>query len=228
MLARYENQPQRLTIVAEAGGVGGQLLEQALVAGHRVTAVVRDPAALSRHLSAIAAARSRRPPVPAAPVGGGAGHVVVVNDDAPDFSLPAVCVAVTDVAAPDAELLELATEGADAVLSAFGIGIAERATRAIVQAMRVAGAHRLVALSPGLVGDPAPGGERGGEKYGDLEAMQDVLRVSDLDWTIVGLPELPDGPSRRQHGASHVDVARFMLRALEEPQAVRQTIGGPH
>ena len=33
----------RLTIFAATGGIGQQLVEQALAAGHDVTAVVRDP-----------------------------------------------------------------------------------------------------------------------------------------------------------------------------------------
>src|SRR5258705_9581941 len=40
-----------LTIFGATGGIGGQLLEQAVAAGHEVTAVVRDPSklALSRN-----------------------------------------------------------------------------------------------------------------------------------------------------------------------------------
>lgn len=38
----------KLTIVAATGGVGRQALEQAEAAGHEVTAVVRNPAKLTR------------------------------------------------------------------------------------------------------------------------------------------------------------------------------------
>ena len=38
----------KLTIVAATGGIGRQLLEQALAAGHDVTAVVRNPGQLRR------------------------------------------------------------------------------------------------------------------------------------------------------------------------------------
>ena len=38
----------KLTIFAATGGVGRQLLEQAVDAGHDVTAVVRNPGKLSR------------------------------------------------------------------------------------------------------------------------------------------------------------------------------------
>src|SRR6266511_4638058 len=43
----------KLTIIAATGGVGQQLLEQALDAGHDVTAVVRNPGKLSRKVHAV-------------------------------------------------------------------------------------------------------------------------------------------------------------------------------
>ena len=43
----------KLTIIAATGGVGRELLQQALAAGHDVTAVVRNPGKLSRQVRAI-------------------------------------------------------------------------------------------------------------------------------------------------------------------------------
>ena len=43
----------KLTIIAATGGVGQQLLAQAAAAGHDVTAVVRNPAKLSRQVRAV-------------------------------------------------------------------------------------------------------------------------------------------------------------------------------
>jgi putative NADH-flavin reductase len=43
----------KLTIIAATGGVGRELLEQALDAGHDVTAVVRNPDKLSREVRAV-------------------------------------------------------------------------------------------------------------------------------------------------------------------------------
>src|SRR5260370_2118348 len=43
----------KLTIIAATGGVGRELLQQAVAAGHDVTAVVRNPAKLSRPVRAI-------------------------------------------------------------------------------------------------------------------------------------------------------------------------------
>src|SRR5262249_33199341 len=43
----YQERDMKLTIFAATGGVGRQLLEQAVAAGHDVTAVVRSPEKLS-------------------------------------------------------------------------------------------------------------------------------------------------------------------------------------
>jgi putative NADH-flavin reductase len=43
----------KLTIIAATGGVGRELLEQAVAAGHDVTAVVRNPGELSRQVRAV-------------------------------------------------------------------------------------------------------------------------------------------------------------------------------
>ncbi len=45
----------KLTIIAATGGVGTELLGQAVAAGHDVTAVVRNPAKLSRQVHTVTA-----------------------------------------------------------------------------------------------------------------------------------------------------------------------------
>jgi putative NADH-flavin reductase len=67
--------------------------------------------------------------------------------------------------------------------------------------------------------------------------MEDVLRDSGLDWTVVRPPRLTDkaltGTYRTAHGQnlrrgvliSRADVAHLMLRVLEQPQTIKQAIG---
>jgi uncharacterized protein YbjT (DUF2867 family) len=43
----------RLTIFAATGGIGRQVFEQAIAAGHDVTAVVRNPKSLSRDVRVV-------------------------------------------------------------------------------------------------------------------------------------------------------------------------------
>ena len=45
----------KLTVFAATGGIGRQVLEQAVAAGHDVTAVVRNPKNLSRQVGVVTA-----------------------------------------------------------------------------------------------------------------------------------------------------------------------------
>jgi putative NADH-flavin reductase len=217
----------RLTIFAATGGIGRQLLEQALAAGDDVTAVVRDPKKVSREVRTVTA----------------------------------------DLAAPDPTLLESAVKGANAVLSGLGprsmseAGITQLGTLAIVRAMQATDVRRIVVVSAAPVstvrspGRPNPPDRDPGEgffmrnllspfiktvlrkHYADLALMEDILRDSGLDWTVVRPPRLTDGPTtgayrvayernlRRGVLISRADVAHFMLRALEEPETIKRAIG---
>ncbi len=218
----------RLVIFAATGGVGRQVLEQAIAAGHDVTAVVRDPGKL-----------------PATPAR----------------------VVTADLADADPAALQSAVSGADAVLSALGArskaetGVAGRGTAAIIRAMQAAGVRRIVVVSAAPVGTvPSPGRPHPPrhdpgdglvmrnltypilksalrETYADLARMEDLLRGSDLDWTVVRPPRLTGqaltGTYRTAYGqnvrhglfVSRADVAHYMLRALGEPKSVGQAVG---
>ncbi len=67
--------------------------------------------------------------------------------------------------------------------------------------------------------------------------MEDLLRDSDVDWTIVRPPRLTNRPLegryRTAYGqnvrggwlVSRADVADYMLRAIEGPDAIKQVVG---
>src|SRR5262249_45324566 len=75
------------------------------------------------------------------------------------------------------------------------------------------------------------------QQYVDLAQMEDVLRQSSADWTIIRPPRLTNGRKRGRYriafgrnlrgglSISRADVADFMLRALEDPKTIRQVIG---
>jgi putative NADH-flavin reductase len=218
----------KLTIFAATGGIGRQLLEQAIAAGHDVTAVARNPQNL--------------PPTPAR-------------------------VVTADLAVADAAALQSAVGGADAVLSALGArtkadtGVAARGTRAITEAMGASGVRRVIVVSAAPIGTvPSPGRPHPPRHdpgdgfvirylagpivkralrahYADLAQMEDVLRDSDLDWTIVRPPRLTSKPVtgryrtaygqniRRGLFVSRADVAHYMLRALSQSETFRQAVG---
>jgi putative NADH-flavin reductase len=218
----------KLTIVAATGGIGRQLLDQAIAAGHDVTAVARNPRTLA--------------------------------------SSPARVV-TADLATTDPLALQPAVDGADAVLSALGprskaeTGVAWRGTQALTQAMHMAGVRRIVVVSAAPVGTvpsparPEPPRHDPGdgfimrnlaypilksafrENYADVARMEDILRNSDLDWTVVRPVRLTSKPvtgkyrialgQNVRHGLfiSRADVAQYMLRALDQPETIGQTVG---
>jgi putative NADH-flavin reductase len=225
---RYQEQAMKLTIFAATGGVGRQLLERAVAAGHDVTAVVRSPEKLS-------------------------GETVRVVQ--------------ADLAAPDPVALESAVGGADAVLSGLGprsnadAGVTARGTAAIVAAMQATHVRRIVVVSAAPVGTvPSPGRPRPprhdpgdgffmrhllshvaraafGKVYTDLALMEDVLRDSGLDWTVVRPPRLAGKPGTGRYRTAYgqnvrggwivprADVAHLMLAALGRPETIKQVIG---
>jgi uncharacterized protein YbjT (DUF2867 family) len=73
--------------------------------------------------------------------------------------------------------------------------------------------------------------------YADLALMEDLVRDSGLDWTIVRPPRLTDGPltgryrtayGRNLHRGVRIaraDVAHLMLAVLDRADAVKQTVG---
>jgi putative NADH-flavin reductase len=217
----------RLTIFAATGGIGRHLVDQAVSAGHDVTAVVRNPDKLSQPVRVVTA----------------------------------------DLATAEPGELGPALKGADAVLSGLGprtrseTGVAYRGTRAIVEAMRATDVRRIVVVSAAPLGTvPSPGRPNPPRHdpgdgffmrhlfshvaktafrahYADLARMEDLLRDSDLDWTVVRPPRLTDKPltgtyrtayGRNLRGGwlvSRADVAHCMLHVVTRPDTIGQTIG---
>jgi putative NADH-flavin reductase len=218
----------KLTIFAATGGIGHQILDQALLAGHDVTAVVRNPGKLP------------------------AGAIRVVG---------------ADLSGPDPATLDSAVRGSDAVLSGLGprslseAGVASQGTRAMVQAMKAAKVRRLVVVSAAPIGTvPSPGRPKPPKHdagdgffmrnllspltkailkrhYADLALMEDIVRESCLDWTIVRPPRLTNklltGTYRTAYGhnlpggvtISRANVGHLMLRVLDQPESINQVIG---
>jgi putative NADH-flavin reductase len=66
----------KLTIIAATGGVGRELLEQAVAAGHDVTAVVRNPGKLARQVRTVTADMAAADPAALEPAIAGADAVL--------------------------------------------------------------------------------------------------------------------------------------------------------
>ena len=206
-----------ILVLGAAGPLGRHVVERAIAQRHSVTAFVRD------------AARYEAP----------AGATVVQGD------------------VLEARSLEQAVPGCDAVVWAVGgpntkqgraavPDTCERGTRHLIAAMTAAGVRRVVAVSVWGVGD-----SRGRaplpirlvvfdriirDEIADKTRQEELLRASDLDWTIVRPPQLTDGPAtgsfrhaeQLRYGLrsqlSRSDLAAFMLEQLERDDYVRKTV----
>jgi uncharacterized protein YbjT (DUF2867 family) len=220
--------PVRLTIVAATGGVGRELLRQAVAAGHDVTAVVRNPA--------------RLPGTPA--------RVVTTDLAAPDPALLRDAVAGSDavlsgLGARTGAETGVASRGTRAVVEAMHASGVRRIV--VVSAASVG-----TVPSPGRPHPPRHNPGDGpfiryvatplakaafGRHYADLALMEDVLRDSGLDWTVSRPPRLLSVGLRRRYrtavgrnvrgGAviSRAHVAEHMLAVLGRPETFGRDIG---
>lgn len=190
----------RITVLGASGGTGVKIVELARGAGHEVTAVVRTPNGRDT---------------------------------------------VADVM--DADSIRPHVAGADAVVSAIGSRSVRRpttvqtdSTRTVVEAMRAQGVRRLVVVSnSGMVTDGDDALTRHLVKpivrqvlkhpWADMARMEEVVRASGLEWTIVRPPRLTDGPRtdafrtavdtnvRGGRTVSRADLAALVLRCLADP-----------
>ncbi|MFI1976337.1 NAD(P)-dependent oxidoreductase [Streptomyces wedmorensis] len=206
----------KLTVFGATGGIGREIVRQALAAGHEVTAVVRDPARLT--------------------VTG--ERLVVLRTD---LSEPdALCEAVTG---RDAVLSGLgARSRADAgvaarltrsVLTAMEV---ESVRRLLVVSAAPLGPvpdgqalldRAVLAVVNSVLKDV----------YADLRVMESDLASSSADWTSVRPPKLTDRPLTgryrtvvggtppRGRSLARADVAHAMLAMIDDPSTVRQGVG---
>ena len=136
--------------------------------------------------------------------------------------------------------------GTDTTKSLFEAQIAQRN---IIQAMRTTGVRRLVAVSAaplsGDDGDTLPSRllltpllwALLRPVYADMARMEDEIRQSGLDWTIVRPPRLTDKPPtgryrtalnrgvRGGYTISRADLASAILTLLDDPTSIRAAVG---
>ncbi|MFF8381211.1 NAD(P)-dependent oxidoreductase [Streptomyces sp. NPDC015661] len=211
----------RLLLFGVTGGTGAQLLAQALAAGHRVTAVARDPARI--------------------PVTDPGARLTVLPGDA--LAPEAWRQAVTG---HDAVLSCLGSTDRKHPTTVYSQG-----TRNIVEAMRASGVGRLLCLSSaGLEITPdVPLPQRLVTRYviqrlyrhgyADMARMEGFVRSPAADgtaWTVVRPPMLTDGPLTRAYrtaenahlerpkSLSCADLAHYLLTHVDDPRAHRAVV----
>jgi putative NADH-flavin reductase len=208
----------KITVFGATGGVGGHVVGQALDAGHHVTAVIRDSSRFERAHPALDIVR-----------------------------VPGLT---------DSEPLLPALDGSQAVISGVGPRgrkegpVATQSTRTILRAIEATDVRRFVAVSAAPVG-PLPDGDSFVNRrlmyplisaflrdlYADLTEMEEQIRLSTTEWTVVRPPKLTDKPLTgtyrtalganlpRGYSISRADTAHLMLATLDDPAAIKQTVG---
>jgi putative NADH-flavin reductase len=207
----------RIVIFGANGQTGRLLTGQALAAGHTVTAVTRRPA---------------------------------------QFPITHEHLAVVAADVYDAQAVDGAVEGADVVLSALGVPFTRKpvniysvGTRNITTAMSRHGVKRVVVVSSSAtephyhaaggflmnrVVQPLLTATIGKTTYRDMRRMEELLRGSELDWTVVrpsGLFDAPGVTSYELHAdqapgifTSRADLAASLLEQAADVRFLRRAV----
>jgi putative NADH-flavin reductase len=198
-----------IVVVGAAGGIGRHVAEQALEAGHRVTAFVRDPGKLTLRHERLAIVRGD-----------------VLDSDAVRCAIAGHDAVVCAIGTRSRGATTLYSDGARIMLAAMA---AEGIRRYI--GISASGFHRApndtffmrFMLKP-LVSALLKG------HFADLARMESIVRASDRDWTIVAPPQLTDGPrtgryresldvdQRNARSISRADVADYIVRHLAKAE----------
>jgi len=201
----------KLLILGATGHIGRELVDLALARGHVVTAYVRTPTKVQRQ---------------------DPGLIVCQGD------------------ALEVDRLTDALLGQDAVVSSLGLPARQalrpssfmaEAMASTVAAMRRARVQRLAVVSAAVL-FPMRGFFYAFFRWllkhhaRDLSAMENVIRATELDWTIARPPRLVNGPAAaariavaglpaRARSISFRSVAAFLLDCLERDEHVRHVVG---
>jgi putative NADH-flavin reductase len=195
----------KLVVFGPTGGIGAQVVEQALVAGHTVTAVARRPSAIALRYE----------------------HLEVVKGDVLEPQTICGAIAgkdaiVSAIGVHDRAPTTVYSEGVANILQAMQSAHVRR-----LICISASG------LDPGplwqrLIAKPILWAVFK-EMYSDLVRMESVVEPSPIDWTILRPPSLTNGPRtgryqvalnkhlRRILFISRADIADFIISHLSEP-----------
>ncbi|MER6994710.1 SDR family oxidoreductase [Streptomyces sp. NPDC000410] len=206
----------KLTVFGATGGIGQEIVRQALAAGHEVTAVVRDPARLTvtGERLEVRVARFDDPEALRQAV---AGRDAVLSGLGPRGTKQA---GVTSrLTRPVVEALEATGTRRFLAVSAAPLGPVPENETFLLRYVATPLVSRVLR-----------------KHYDDLRVMEDDMRRSATDWTAVRPPRLTDGPLTGRYrtavgtnlrgGAkiSRADVAHAMLAMATDPATVKQPV----
>ncbi|MCI3276224.1 NAD(P)-dependent oxidoreductase [Streptomyces cylindrosporus] len=205
----------KLTVFGATGGIGGELVRQALDAGHEVTAVVRDPARLT--------------------VTGDRLEVFRADLTDPEVVRPAVAGRDAVLSGLGARTRKDAGVAARVTRTVLRAMEAEGVRRVLVVSAGPVGPEPADGVvdraARGLVSRVLKG------VYDDLREMEAELARSGTDWTSVRPPRLQNKPLTgtyrtvvggfppRGRFIARADVAHAMLRMITDEGTVKQGVG---
>ncbi|WP_089099483.1 NAD(P)-dependent oxidoreductase [Streptomyces hyaluromycini] len=204
-----------LTVFGATGGIGRELVRQALASGHRVTAVVRDPARLTVTGTGLEVVRAdlTDPEVIRPALSGRNAVLSGLGPRGRGDAGVAARLTRTVLAAMEAEAVRrLVVVSAAPVGPEPDDGLLDRSMRGLVSTV----------LKP---------------VYDDLREMEAELSRSGTDWTSVRPPRLQDKPltgtyrtvvggfPRKGRFIARADVAHAMLAMIEDAGTVKQGVG---
>ncbi|MFJ9827269.1 NAD(P)-dependent oxidoreductase [Streptomyces sp. NPDC101160] len=206
----------KLTVFGATGGIGQEIVRQALSAGHEVTAVVRDPARFTVAGPGLDVFRSDLSDPESLRTAVSGRHAVLSGLGARSRADAGVAARLTRSvlhameAAGTRRLLVVSAAPLGPVPA--GQGVTDKAMLAVVNALLK-------------------------DVYADLREMEAALAASATDWTAVRPPRLTDKPVtgryRRVVGGTpprgrtlaRADVAHAMLAMIDDTATVRQGVG---
>lgn len=204
-----------LVVIGAAGRTGRQVVDRALAAGHRVTAYVRRPGAVTVQHDRLA----------------------VVRGDVMDPS------GVSDVIAGQDTVVSVLGTRSRLTTTAFSAGIANvvqameaKGVRRVIAVSCAAldnGPH--VPLLPRLFAEYVVGRILRNIQL-DLARMEDELELSDTDWTIIRTTPLTDSPATGAYHAvvgghlgnprrlGRADLAAYIMSCISDPVTYRKKV----
>jgi len=213
-MSATSEKPLRLFILGATGGIGGELVKQALERGHRVTAFVRSPQKLGQARAGLSIVQ---------------GNVLDANAMA--AALDGHDAVLSTLGAPGPAKNTIVSDGARATLAAMKAAGLRRLLVVGVAVLFPEGGILASLLRNTLLRNIAA----------DHAEMERIVTASGLDWTIARPPRLTNGRRRQRYGItddhlppgsgggaaaiSRADVADFLLNEVEHPAHLRRIVG---
>ena len=206
----------RLFILGGTGGIGRELVAQALHRRHRVTAFVRNPQKLGPPREGLTVIQGD-----------------VLNPEAVGAALAGHSAVLSAIGPPGPGRTTITRDSAQATVSAMNAAGVRRLLIVGVAVLFDDAGILARLLRKTLLRNVA----------NDSAEMERIVKSSDLDWTIVRPPRLTNGPRTERYGIaedrlprgsggaatiSRADVAHFLLDEVERPAHIRCIVGAAY